>query len=313
VAELESVAAAVENGPPPAGRPRARSFAVQIAIGLLVFIWGTTWAAIRIGLRGMPPFTGVAIRFLAGTLLLLALLPVFRVRLGRHRREPAIWLANGILLFTVSYGVVYWSEQWMPSGLAAVLFATFPIFVALMAHFLVPGERLHASAVGGALLGFAGVAILYSQDLEKLGGPRMAGASLLFLLSPVASALANVLVKRWGKGVHPLSTTVVPMAIGAVLLGAIALARERHMSMRFDAASIGSIAYLVVFGTATTFLLYFWLLSRLPARKLALITYGTPVVAVCIGTAFLHEPLTARMVAGSAVVVAGVALAVRSH
>jgi drug/metabolite transporter (DMT)-like permease len=298
---------------PPVSEPRVRGFVLHGSVGLLVFIWGTTWAAIRIGLRGVPPFTGVAIRFVAGTFLLLALLPVFRVRLGRHRREPAIWVANGLLLFTLSYGVVYWSEQWMPSGLAAVLFATFPIFVAVLAHFLVPGERLRRAAVVGALVGFAGVAILYSDDLEQIGGPRMAGASLLFLLAPIASAIANVLVKRWGKGVHPLSTTVVPMAIGAVTLGSVALARERHVPMRFDAASIGSIAYLVVFGTATTFLLYFWLLSHIPARKLALITYGTPVVAVLVGTLVLHETLTPRMVVGAIVVVAGVALAVRSH
>lgn len=298
---------------PPETEPRVRGLTVHAAIGLLVVIWGTTWAAIRIGLQGIPPFTGAAIRFLAGTALLLALLPVFRVRLGRQRREPAIWLTNGLLMFTVSYGVVYWSEQWLPSGLAAVLFATFPLFVALFAHFLVPGERLQRAAVIGALLGFAGVAILYSEDLERVGGPRMAGAALLFLLSPIASAIANVLVKRWGKGVHPLSSTVVPMAIGAVLLGSVALVRERQVPMHFDAATILSIAYLVVFGTATTFLLYFWLLSHLPARKLALITYGTPVVAVLVGTLVLHEPLTPRMVAGTIVVIGGVALAVRSH
>ena len=293
--------------------PRVSAVRLRVAVGVLVLIWGTTWAAIRIGLEGVPPFTGVAIRFAAGTLLLLALVPAFRVKLGRQSRERAVWIANGVLLFGISYGVVYWSEQYVPSGLAAVLFATFPLFVALLAHFLVPGEHLRRLGLAGVLVGFAGIAILYSEDLSLLGGPRVAPASVIFLLSPLASALASVLVKRWGKGIHPLSTAVVPMAIGATILGTLAFVRERHLPMQFSAASVASIAYLVVFGTATTFLLYFWLLSHYPARKMALIAYGTPVVAVIVGTLFLGEPFTARMLVGSIVVVAGVAVAVRTH
>jgi drug/metabolite transporter (DMT)-like permease len=98
-----------------------------------------------------------------------------------------------------------------------------------------------------------------------------------------------------------------------VVLGTCAFVNERQVPMRFDAVSIGSIAYLVVFGTATTFLLYFWLLSHFPVRKIALIAYGTPVVAVLVGTLVLREPLTARMVVGTAVVLTGVLVAIRSH
>ena len=98
---------------------------------LFVFktVLGTTWGAIRIGLEGVPPFTGAAIRFAISAALLLAVARWFRVRF--RRKERRIWLWNGLLLFTISYGVVYWAEQWVPSGLAAVLFATFPFFVAI--------------------------------------------------------------------------------------------------------------------------------------------------------------------------------------
>jgi len=120
-------------------------------------------------------------------------------------------------------------------------------------------------------------------------------------------------VKRWAKGMHPLSTTVVPMAIGAAGLGCIALSTERELPMHFNAASIGSIAYLAVFGTGVTFLLYYRLLSRYPVRKLALIAYATPVVAVLVGTLVLREPITLRMMVGSLIVLTGVTFAVRSH
>ena len=99
---------------------------------LLCLIWGTTWAAIQIGLQGIAPFTGVALRFAIAAAVLLAFVRALRIRLGTSRRERGLWLVNGGLAFSVSYAVVYWAEQWVPSGLAAVLFATYPLFVALL-------------------------------------------------------------------------------------------------------------------------------------------------------------------------------------
>ena len=165
---------------------------------LLTLIWGTTWAAIRLGLEGLPPFTGVALRFLVAGTLLLALVPVFRVRFTWSRREVGLWLMNGALAFSASYSVVYWAEQYMPSGLAAVLFATYPLFVAGLAHLALPEERLTARATGGVLLGFLGVAVIFSDDLRAIGGESVRAVALLFLASPVVSAIATVAVKRWG-------------------------------------------------------------------------------------------------------------------
>jgi drug/metabolite transporter (DMT)-like permease len=297
----------------PRGGGKPSPGALRVALSALVLIWGSTWAAIRIGLEGVPPFTGASLRFgLAAAVLLLAG-PWFGLKFTRSRAERRIWLWNGLLMFTVSYGVVYWAEQWVPSGLAAVLFATFPFFVAIEAHFLLHGERLTRVSLAGILAGFAGVATIYSEDFELLGGRRVAIASAVMLASPIASSIANVLVKRWGAGIHPFSVTVVPMLIGTTCLGTAAGTLERDVAMRFDAASVGSILYLAIFGTAVTFGLYFWLLSHFPASKLALIAYCTPVVAVFVGTAFLGEPLTARFLAGSAAVVAGVAIAGRAR
>ena len=112
------------------------------AIGLLIVIWGSTWSVIRIGLRGIPPLTGVSLRFGIASVLLLVLAWQQGVRLGGRPYERRLWLINGLLAFSVSYGVVYWAEQWIPSGLAAVLFATFPLCVAVMAHYWLPDERL---------------------------------------------------------------------------------------------------------------------------------------------------------------------------
>jgi drug/metabolite transporter (DMT)-like permease len=274
---------------------------------LLTLIWGTTWAAIRVGLQGVPPFTGVALRFAIAGTLLLALAPVLGVRLGRlGRREKALWLANGVLSFCLSYAAVYWAEQHIPSGLAAVLFATYPLLVAALAHFLLPGERLHWVAVFGVLLGFAGVAVIFSDDLTLLGGEAVRHAALVMLVSPLVSAVATVVIKRWGSDVHPLSLSAVPMLIAGVVMGVVAFLVERDRPLVLDVRSVAALLYLAFLGSAVTFTVYYWLLARVGATRVALMAYLIPIVAVAVGAALFDEPLRPRLLAGSALVLAGV-------
>ena len=278
---------------------------------LLTAIWGTTWAAIRVGLQGVPPFTGVALRFAIAGTLLLALAPALGVRLGRLPHEKALWVANGILSFCLSYSVVYWSEQYLPSGLAAVLFATCPLFVAVLAHFLLRRERLAPLAVVGLVLGFAGVAVIFSDDLALLGGESVRHAALVMLVSPLVSAVATVAIKRWGSGVHPLSLSAVPMLIASLLMAVVALAVERHRPLVLDARSVGALLYLAVLGSAVTFTVYYWLLARAAATRVALVSYLIPIVAVAVGAVLFDEPLRPRLLAGSALILAGVAIVSR--
>jgi len=281
------------------------------ALALLILIWGTTWAAIRIGLQGIPPFLGISIRFAIASVILLVVAWIAGVRLGGGRLAWSMWAVNGLLAFCTSYGVVYWSEQWIPSGLAAVLFATYPLFVALLAHILLPGERLRLRSFLGVLLGFVGLTIIYSEDLSALAGKQARVAAMAFLISPAVSAIANVVVKRWGKSMHPLSLTAIPMGFTAVVMGGLAALFERTEVVRFDRVSVAALVYLALCGTSVAFFVFFWLLQRIPATRLSLITYGVPVVAVLVGTLFMDEPLTPRITAGTLLVLLGVLLAVQ--
>jgi len=282
---------------------------VLAATALLCLIWGSTWATIQVGLQGIPPFTGVSMRFAIASLVLFGAAIAMRVKLGGSRRERALWLANGTLSFTISYGVVYWCEQWIPSGLAAVLFATYPLWVALLAHVALPGESLSRREALGVVAGFAGVAVIFSEDFNALGGSQVAFASAVMLLSPLSSAFGSVAIKRWGAGIHPLSLTVVPMAVTSGVMAALALAVERGSHTTFTVSSVGALLYLAIPGSAVTFSLFYYLLSHLPAKRLALIAYIVPVVAVIIGV-IRGEPMAARMLAGGALVIGGVAMAV---
>ncbi len=258
----------------------------------------------------MPPFTGVALRFALAGGLLLGLALARGVPLGRSRREVVLWLANGTLAFSISYGIVYWAEQWVPSGLAAVLFATYPLFVAILGHFALPAEAMRRPELVGIAIGFAGVATIFAEDFSALGGAAVARAAGVMLLAPLASAAGSVAVKRWGHGIHPLSITAAPMLLCAAVMGGVALATERQRPLSWDAASVAALLYLAIIGSAVTFTLYYWLLLHLPAKRLALISYVIPVVAIAIG-ALRGEPLPPLALLGSALVVVGVALAVQ--
>ena len=286
---------------------------VKAAIATMTLLWGTTWGAIRIGLDGMPPLTGISLRFSLAAFLLIPL----AARLGqRYPRERAFWwlcLANGLLLFTVSYSVVYWCEQWVPSGLGAVIFATYPLFVMLLAHVALPSERIARRGILAGLVGFLGIAVVFSEDLRGLLGPEAAIGAVVLLISPLVSALAAVSVKKWGARYPPLPLTVISMLVGAFSTGVMAWLFEGGKAIDWNPRSVGALLYLAVFGSAVTFGLYFWLLTRFAARSMALIAYGTPVVAVVLGALLLHEPFTFRMALGAILVIAGVAWALREH
>jgi drug/metabolite transporter (DMT)-like permease len=284
-----------------------------LALAALILIWGTTWAAIRVSLEGFPPITGVALRFALAAVVLLGLAPAFGVRLGRSATERRLWLANTVLTFTIPYGVLYWAEQWVPSGLASVIFATFPLLIALIAHFVLPAERLTPRSVLGVLLGFAGIAVIFSEDFRALGGARVFSAAAVLLVSPLLAACGSVAVKRWGTGIHPISTAAVPMAVTGLLMGALSRVVEADRAVTFATKPVLALLYLAIVGSALPFSLYFWLLKHQTATALSMINYATPIIAIAVGTLFLREPVTARIVAGSALVLVGVAVAMRRN
>lgn len=291
-------------------KPPTRLLAI-VVVALLTLIWGSTWAAIRVSLDGFPPLKGLAIRFAIGGALLLLMAVKGGVRFGHARYERILWLVQTVFVFGISYGLVYWAEQWVPSGLTSVLFATLPFFVVLFAFFMIPGDRLGIAGLMGMVAGFGGVAVIFSEDLSRLGGEQVRFAALVLLLGPVAMAFAEVVVKRWGQEIHTLSLTAVPMAISSVLLGGLAAVVERHRPITAEPAPVAALVYLAVFGSSLAFGLFYWLLKHVSVVRLSLLAYAVPVVAVAVGTIFLDEPLTLRMVVGAGMVVAGAALVMR--
>src|SRR5215211_5343133 len=169
---------------------------------ILCGIWGSTWLFIKLGLADLPPFTFAGIRFVIACAILFALIRIRRLPVPRTRADWILLAITGILSFGFNYGFVFWGEQYVSSGLAALLQATIPAFGLVFAHFHLPGERLSWSRIGGVILGVCGVGVVFSNQLAVSGTMALAGC-VAMILSAMFAAYSNVLVKAYGKNMAP--------------------------------------------------------------------------------------------------------------
>lgn len=293
------------RGPPRAAVSKARTGAL---FALLAFIWGSTWLVIKVGLAELPPFLAAGLRFALASGVLAVLALARGVRFPRGRGEHVLLLGVGLSGIGASYGIVYWAEQYIPSGLTAVLFATHPFFTLILAHLVLNAERITARKMLGMAIGFLGVLLVFRGDLT-FDHPRGATAAAVLLLSPLAAATGNVFVKRWGTHLHPFQLSILPMGYGATALLATSLAVEGEPRIAWSAIAIGSVLYLSILGSVVTFVGYYTLLREVPVTTLNLMSYVYPVVAVVLGYLVLGEVLDLPALAGAGLVLAGIAMA----
>jgi drug/metabolite transporter (DMT)-like permease len=282
----------------------------RVVFLILCCIWGSTWLFIKLGLRDLPPITFAAARFLLASSILFVIIKVRRVALPRERSEWSLLLKTGVLAFTLNYGLVFWSEQHISSGLAAVLQATIPAFGMLIAHLYLPGERLDARKIAGVLLGIFGVGVVFSNQLGSEGPMALAGSAGI-VVGAACAAWANVLVKARGTKLDPAVLAAGQMVCGLVPLACFGLAFEGNpLKMRWTPLAVACLIYLTLVGSVAAFLLYYWLVRKVDVTKSMLIALVTPLAAVLLGMVTLDERLTWRTVAGGALIMSGVALVV---
>lgn len=282
---------------------------------ILCGIWGSTWLFIKIGLRDLPPFTFAGLRFVLASAILGSLILIRRARWPRTRSEWYLIAVSGLLQFTLNYGLVFWGEQYISSGLAAVLQSTFPLFGLVIAHFYLPSERMTTLKVVGVLLGVFGVAVIFSDQLTIAGSMALLG-SIALVLSAVFGSYSNVLVKAYGGKIDPQILAASQMVFGFVPLLAAGFATEGNpLRFNWTVSALLALMYLVIVGSVIAFALYYWLLRNMDVTNTMLIALVTPVVAVILGMLVLHEQLNWRLVAGTACIILGLGLMVwrRQH
>lgn len=277
---------------------------------LLCGIWGSTWLFIKLGLEDLPPFTFAGIRFVIACAILFTLIRVRRLSLPRTGRDWLLLAITGILAFGLNYGLLFWGEQYISSGLAALLQATIPAFGLVFAHFHLPAERLSWARIGSVVLGVCGVAVVFSNQLAVAGRQALAGCVAL-VLSSVFAAYSNVLVKTYGTKLDPAILAGGQMLFGMLLLLSVGLPLEGNpLNFRWTPMALLALLYLAVVGSVIAFLLYYWLVLNMDVTKSMLIALVTPVVAVVLGMIVLDEEIGWRTLIGGAMIMIGIAFIV---
>lgn len=278
---------------------------------VLCVIWGSTWLFIKLGLENLPPITFAGIRFVIACLILFVLIRARGISVPANRRDWGLLALTGVLSFSLNYGLVFWGEQYISSGLAAVLQATLPAFGLVIAHVHLPSERMTWSKIFGVVLGFAGVAVVFSNQLAIAGGKALAGCVAL-VLSAFFAAYSNVLVKAHGRKMEPAILAAGQMFFGLIPLLLIGIPLEGNpFRFHWTPVAVMALLYLAVVGSVIAFLLYYWLIQHMNVTNTMLISLVTPVVAVVLGMVVLGEDLSWRTVAGGIMIMVGVRFVTR--
>lgn len=271
-------------------------------------LWGSTWSVIKVGLEDLPPLLFAGARMSLAGLVLLPLARPWRAEWrGNDFRRL---LVVGFLQIGLPYGLMFVGQQWLPSSWAALLFSTFPVWLLLVARFLLPGNALTPLKIVSAVLGVAGVA---TMQLEQLRGASLGDAALVGALATLAAAavvaVANVLARKHLTHVSPsVSVCVQTLFSGALLLGA-SLLMEQDRAVAWTPRAMGALVYLALGATVLTYQLLYWLLPRVPLAAIGAIPLLDTLVAVSLGVVLLDERVTLPLIAGGALILTGAGLA----
>ena len=281
---------------------------VFLGFTIICLLWGSSWAAVKIGLESIPPLLSLGIRFTIASAILGLIVILKHLVIPTEKKFWFLVLTMVLTSFTIPFVLIYWGQVRIASGLASVLFATYPLWVALISHFLLPKEQITFVRIIGIVIGFLGVVFIFDNAFFSLSLSMVYGIVLIFV-GAIIQAFGLVLLRRLGEHAHPITLNFCSMTLSALPLLAASYIFEDYSTIAFNAAAIESLLYLSLFCTVITFVIYFWLVKHVEAVILSLSAFITPVIAVVIGVIIMGERITHGLYIGSALVLIGVAFA----
>ena len=281
---------------------------ILLAFAIIYFVWGSTFLAIRIGVREVPPFLLAALRFLIAGIVLY----VWTLSQGERSPSARQWtsaLLLALLIFVFDYGLLFWAEQRVPSGIAAVMMATIPVFMALSEIVFLRSQKLTVRLALALLVGIGGVAVLMSHSLNLGGAPIDHAGALALIVAAISWSAASTLTRKLPLPSSKLMSSGAQMLAGGVLLAVAAGGLGEFRNFHPSTVSRGawfSLVYLIVAGSIVAFTAYVWLIHHESPTKVGTYAYVNPVVAVLIGYLLGGEALDLRTVLGTLLVLVSV-------
>ena len=279
-----------------------------LLFALLGSFWGSSYLFIRIGVdAGLRPLSLVTLRLSIGFLLLAVVALVARDRLPRDLRSYGHLVVIAVLSVALPFSLISWAEQSVPSSLAAVINGGVPLVVIVIAAFTLPDEPFTTPRVAGLLVGIVGVAILVGFDPGVISGTSLLPA-LALLGSTVSYAAGGVWARRFLRGLTPRVTSVVEIGFALVIAATASLIVDGSIQLPPQPDAWFAVTWLGLFGSGLAYLVFFRLLGRWGATRTSLVAYLMPVVGLLLGAIVLHETVDARLLVGTALVIAGIAI-----
>jgi drug/metabolite transporter (DMT)-like permease len=279
-----------------------------LAFAIIYFVWGTTYLAIRVGVDEVPPFLLAAIRFLVAGGVLYG----WMIASGERSPSARQWMAASvvaILIFVLDYGLLFWAEQRVPSGIAAVMMATIPTFMALSEIIILRRRKLTARLTMALLIGIGGVVVLVSRSLDLAGAPIDRMGALALIVAAISWSLGSVFMRKVPLPPSKAMSSGAQMLAGGVFLALTAFALGEFRTFHPSAVSRGAwlaLLYLIVAGSIIGFTAYMWLIHRESPTKVGTYAYVNPVVAVLVGYFLGGETLGLRTILGTLFVLTSV-------
>ena len=280
-----------------------------IAWVIVCLVWGTTYLAIRVALETIPPALVGGIRYVIAGAVLTAILLVRGERLPARGHWPGLVLL-GFLMICLGNGGVIWAEQWVPSGIAAVVIASSPFWMSAVEAVAPDGEPFTRRVLVGLLIGFAGILALVWPDLTAGGelGKQFAIGLVALQVACIGWSLGSAYSKRHARNENALGAAALQMLFGGLMMLAIASGRGEWRDLSFTARSLTAEIYLIVVGSLVGYTAFVYALKYLPVSTVSLYAYVNPVIAVVLGSLLLGEPFGPRVVIASAMVLVGIAV-----
>jgi drug/metabolite transporter (DMT)-like permease len=278
---------------------------IFVALG---FFWGSSYLFIKIGVdHGLEPFTLIMFRLLIGLVLLVSVVAVAREPLPRDPRVYGHLFVMGVINIAIPFSLITFAEQTVDSSLAAVINGAVPLFVIVIAALTLKGETVTVNRLAGLAIGFIGVAILVGVDIADLGSANALG-ELALIGATISYAVGNVYAKAHVHGLRPMIPAVFQVFFGLLVTGSLAFAFEAPLSVVWVPEAAFAVVWLGLLGSGLAYLSYFRILQHWGATRTSMVAYLLPVVGIGLGALVLSEPVTWSTIAGTVLVIGGIAL-----